>query len=105
MSFKGNKTVGNFTLTISRPEAFACDTQHLERKRSNKLKGSYKIRCIFGGHSAVKLLDLGILGDHGERDGEIGEPGDWGIGGLGDWGIKAKVIVESCGILGDLGGS
>jgi len=45
------------------------------------------------------------LGDHGERDGEIGEPGDWGIGGLGDWGIKAKVIVESCGILGDLGGS
>ena len=45
------------------------------------------------------------MGDHGERDGVIGEPGDWGIRGLGDWGIKAKVIVESCGILGDLGGS
>ena len=50
------------------------------------------------------LRDLGrswgIMGDHGEWDGEMGEPGDWGIGEL-----RAQGIGESCGILGDLGGS
>ena len=41
-----------------------------------------------------------ILVDHGEWDGEMGEPGDLGIGRL-----RAQGIGESCGILGDLGGS
>ena len=50
------------------------------------------------------LRDLGrswgIMGDHGEWDGEIGELGDWGIGEL-----RAQGFGESCGIFCDLGRS
>ena len=46
-----------------------------------------------------------LRGSWGIMGNGMGRLGNRGIGGLGDWGIKAKVIVESCGILGDLGGS
>ena len=49
-----------------------------------------------------------ILVDHGEWDGEMGEPGDYGLRGLGNL-VGSFVILGdlegSWGILRDLGGS